>query len=227
MIKLKIIGIRQMLAIKGLARADVVQPALAIQSVKNPHPESEKAFQNFTSGGGHDFTLIIFLVGVIFAFGSTLYLVGCKALNLGKASSRSVDSHHIGEENKPELIEDTTFSSKQITSTTYVEKAYTSFRQGDAQRAISELNNAISVNPRDANLYTERANFRRRNLGDQQGALEDYTQAISLHPENALYYLWRSQLYHEIGDKLKAMTDYNTAIRLAPEDTMYHFFNKV
>jgi len=226
MIKLKIIGIRQMLTIKGLALTNLIQPAPAIQAVESSRRENEKAFQNFTSGGGHDFTLIIFLVGVIFAFGSTVYLAGCKALNLGKASSRSVDSHHIEEENKPELIENTTFISKQITSTTYVERAYTSFRQGDAQRAIAELNNAIRVNPGDAYLYTERANFRRRNLGDKQGALEDYTQAISIHPENAMYYLWRSQLYHEIGDKLKAMTDYNTAIRLAPEDTMYHFFKK-
>ncbi|MCC5638442.1 tetratricopeptide repeat protein [Nostoc sp. CHAB 5844] len=108
---------------------------------------------------------------------------------------------------------------------TYIKRAYTHFKQGDSQRAIEEFNQAIGVNPQNAYLYGERANFRRKNLGDKQGAVDDYSKAIGIHPQNALFYLWRSQAYNDLGEQKKAMEDYNTALRLAPENTMYHSFH--
>ncbi|WP_413198825.1 tetratricopeptide repeat protein [Nostoc piscinale] len=108
--------------------------------------------------------------------------------------------------------------------TTYIKQAYSYFKQGDSQRAIEEFNQAIGVNPQNAYLYGERANFRRKNLGDKQGAIDDYSTAIGIHPQNALFYLWRSQAYNDLGEQKKAMEDYNMALRLAPENTMYHSF---
>ncbi|WP_048819358.1 tetratricopeptide repeat protein [Nostoc sp. PCC 7107] len=109
--------------------------------------------------------------------------------------------------------------------TTYIKRAYSHFKQGDSQRAIDEFNQAIGINPQNAYLYGERANFRRKNLGDKQGAIDDYSKAIGIHPQNALFYLWRSQTYNDLGEQTKAMEDYNTALRLAPENTMYHSFH--
>ncbi|GBE94830.1 TPR repeat-containing serine protease [Nostoc cycadae WK-1] len=109
--------------------------------------------------------------------------------------------------------------------TTYIKRAYSHFKQGDSQRAIDEFNQAIGINPQNAYLYGERANFRRKNLGDKQGAIDDYSKAIGIHPQNALFYLWRSQTYNDLGEQKKAMEDYNTALRLAPENTMYHSFH--
>ncbi|WP_158507396.1 tetratricopeptide repeat protein [Nostoc piscinale] len=107
---------------------------------------------------------------------------------------------------------------------TYIKRAYSYFKQGDSQRAIEEFNQAIGINPHNAYLYGERANFRRKNLGDKQGAIDDYSKAIGIHPQNALFYLWRSQAYNDLGEQKKAMEDYNMALRLAPENTMYHSF---
>jgi tetratricopeptide (TPR) repeat protein len=230
--KQKILAITPMLTITGLADVDAVHLAQAAQVVKSSAKEDDTVFQNFTSTSVYDFSSVVFTAGLLFAFSSTAYILLCRGLHLGNVSSRPINSYQKitvkKQSSEPRQIrrENSTSTSKQITSATYIEKAYTSLRQGDAQRAIAELNNAIRAYPRDAHLYTERANFRRKNLGDRQGALEDYTQAISLRPDNAIYYLWRSQLYHEIGDIFKAMADYNTAIRLAPEDTMYHVIKK-
>jgi tetratricopeptide (TPR) repeat protein len=104
----------------------------------------------------------------------------------------------------------------------YIKQAYTHFAQGDRESAIAHFNTAISTYPNSAELYTARANFRKKKLGDRQGALEDYTQAIYINPQNAFFYFWRSQIHQELGNQQKAIEDYNIAMNLAPEGTMYH-----
>ena len=103
----------------------------------------------------------------------------------------------------------------------YVEQAHSSFSQGDVEGAIANFQNAISLYPQCAELYTERANFRQHKLRDLPGALEDYNQAISIQPKNAFCYFWRSQIYRALGDQQKAIEDYNTAMNLAPDGTVY------
>lgn len=223
MIKQKILATEPLLTIAGLIGTGVLQPAEATTVEENPLVGKYiKDFHSSSSSVGNDFASVLVTVGIILALGSTVCVVH-KALNSSKPSSSTADSVHTAEEKHKATTEDPTSGTQQITPATYIEKAYTSWRQGDVQQAVAELNNGIRLHPHNAYLYTERAKFRRKNLGDKEGALEDYTQAIHLHPDNALFYLWRSQLYHEIGDMLKAMTDYNTAIRLAPDDTVYHF----
>lgn len=104
----------------------------------------------------------------------------------------------------------------------YIKQAYTRFAQGDIEGAIADFNTAICIYPHSAEIYTARANFRKKKLGDRQGALEDYTQAIFINPDNAFFYFWRSQTYQELGNQAKAIEDYNAAVTLAPEGTMYH-----
>ncbi|MBR8840386.1 MAG: tetratricopeptide repeat protein [Stigonema ocellatum SAG 48.90 = DSM 106950] len=217
----KIITTTLVLIASGLSATDILQPVQATPSAKSSLIQDQKAFEHFSSSADHDFGLTLMSVGAILAFCSTLSLAS-KALNSGKKSN---SQDKPGEADKPRAIKDSTlYGNKQMMKSGYLEQAYTALRQGDAQRAIAQLNDAIRLHPNDAYVYTERANFRHKNLGDREGALKDYTQAINLHPENALLYLWRCQLYNEIGEQLKAMADYNTAIRLAPENTMYHFF---
>jgi tetratricopeptide (TPR) repeat protein len=104
----------------------------------------------------------------------------------------------------------------------YIKQAYTRFAQGDIEGAMADFNKAICIYPHSAEIYTARANFRKKKLGDRQGALEDYTQAIFINPHNAFFYFWRSQTYQELGNQEKAIEDYNAAMTLAPEGTMYH-----
>ncbi|MBE9007043.1 tetratricopeptide repeat protein [Fortiea sp. LEGE XX443] len=121
---------------------------------------------------------------------------------------------------------DIALTTEKTDIATYIKQAYSHFKQGDSQKAIEEFNKAIGINPQDAYLYGERANFRRKNLGDKEGAIDDYSKAIGIHPQNALFYLWRSQTYNDLGEQIKAIEDYNTALRLAPENTMYHSFQR-
>ncbi|MBW4585820.1 tetratricopeptide repeat protein [Aetokthonos hydrillicola Thurmond2011] len=220
--------IQALMPILTIPSTKVFQPVPNTQVEKDLVVQDDKAFQNFTSSTSYDFASILLVVGVVLGIGYTVGIVFSKTLDLLKGFRRD-DSIHTQVESRPTPVRQfnaSTSSAQKGDSAAYIEKAYTTFRQGDVQKAIAELNKAICVYPSDANLYTERANFRRKNLGDRQGALEDYTQAISLNPNNALYYLWRSQVYHETGDQLKAMADYNTAISLAPQTTMYHCFSK-
>ncbi|MBE9207992.1 tetratricopeptide repeat protein [Nostoc sp. LEGE 06077] len=153
--------------------------------------------------------------------------------NKSVLSKLSVQKINLAESVAPEvpISKDTTLQEELHNTTqttdiaTYIKRAYSHFKQGDTPRAIEEFNHAIGVNPQNAYLYGERANFRRKNLGDKQGAIDDYSKAIGIHPQNALFYLWRSQAYNDLGEQKKAMEDYNTALRLAPENTMYHSFH--
>ncbi|MBW4667738.1 MAG: tetratricopeptide repeat protein [Cyanomargarita calcarea GSE-NOS-MK-12-04C] len=212
----KILATAPLLILTGLAGTGIFLPAQATLVGSPLLKKDVKPFEYSSRSSGHDLAIALFVIGAILAFGATMSAV-YKAFNLGKDSSRTADLKHEVKENKPT-------TSIEIAPAVYVEQAYKFLHQGDVKKAIAEFNHGIRIHSDNAYLYTERANFRRKNLGDNQGALEDYTQAIHLHPDNALLYLWRSQLYYQIGDNLKAMADHNTAMRLAPEDTMYHFF---
>jgi tetratricopeptide (TPR) repeat protein len=213
---------KPIITVPGLASIAILQSAQASHSLETSLRRDIKTFQNSQSSAGNDFASVLVALGIVLALGSTACLA-YKVLNPSKPPSSPPDSQQKAKEPLETVQKVATLGNKQIAAA-YIEKAYVFLRQGDVHRAIAELNNAIVVHPQNAYLYTERANFRRKNLGDQLGALEDYTQAINLHPDNALFYLWRSQVYHEMGEMLQAMADYNTAVRLAPEDTMYHFF---
>ncbi|MEC4816505.1 MAG: hypothetical protein SAK29_25050 [Scytonema sp. PMC 1069.18] len=222
--KNNIVSPKPILTLSGLASLAILQPAQASHSVESPFGKDIETFHNSNSTAAHDFTTVLVAVGIVLALGSTACLA-YKALNLSKPSIPPDSQQKANTaKDEPETIEEVTKSGNKQIAIAYIEKAYVFLRQGAPQKAIAELNNAISVHPQNAYLYTERANFRRKHLGDKLGALEDYTQAINLHSDNALLYLWRSQVYHEMGEMLQAMADYNTAVRLAPEDTMYHFF---
>lgn len=107
----------------------------------------------------------------------------------------------------------------------YIKRAYSRLEQGDREGAIADFNSSIRIDPHKAELYIERANFRKIQLSDRHGALEDYTQAICINPQNFLFYFWRSQTYQELGMTQKAIEDYNTAMVLAPKGTIYYNFN--
>ncbi|MBD0263153.1 MAG: tetratricopeptide repeat protein [Tolypothrix sp. Co-bin9] len=195
-----------------------IHKPVATPGLENPLTHHIKAFENSTNSSG-DLAAIAIVAGTVLAFSSTISLI-CKALNLGKYAAKIAE--HTQEDKPEPVITSKISGNQQSIIDAYVKQAHTFLRQGDTNRAIAVLDNAICVFPENAYLYSQRANLRRQNLQDANGAIEDYTQAINLHPDNPLFYLWRSQLYYEKGDKCKAMADYNTAIRLAPEGRMYH-----
>jgi tetratricopeptide (TPR) repeat protein/S1-C subfamily serine protease len=88
---------------------------------------------------------------------------------------------------------------------------------GDKQGAIDDYNQAIKINPNDAQAYYNRGVVR-DDLGDKQGAIDDYNLAIKINPNYALAYYNRGIVRNELGDKPGAIDDYTQAIKFNPND---------
>ncbi|TAE49148.1 MAG: tetratricopeptide repeat protein [Cytophagales bacterium] len=67
------------------------------------------------------------------------------------------------------------------------------------KEAMQYYNKAIELNPKDANTYVNRGNFK-SDLGDSQGAMQDFNKAIELNPKNAGAYYNRGLLKYRLED---------------------------
>ena len=87
--------------------------------------------------------------------------------------------------------------------------------QGQYDKAVAELTQAIEANPGDPALYMGRSSaYFMQGLYDQ--AIADSTQVIQLNPQNAGAYYSRGVAYNEKGLYDKAITDYGKAIGIGP-----------
>jgi tetratricopeptide (TPR) repeat protein/V8-like Glu-specific endopeptidase len=93
------------------------------------------------------------------------------------------------------------------------------YDRGDYNGALSDYNRAITMNPKYAFAYNNRANLylQQRELPK---ALTDYNRAIALRPNLALAYSNRGTVKTELKDYPGAMADYNRAISLDPKDDL-------
>jgi lipoprotein NlpI len=89
--------------------------------------------------------------------------------------------------------------------------------KGNNDRAITDCNQAIRLDPKFAIAYRNRGNAYRYK-GDVGSALADYTQAIELNPNFFQSYLARGLLSLDVGDLPKALADINQASALNPKD---------
>ena len=87
--------------------------------------------------------------------------------------------------------------------------------KGDNQGAIIAYNEAIRLNPNNAEAYGNRGNVR-NDLGDKQGAIDDYNQVIRINPNDAYAYNNRGNVRDDLGDKQGAIDDFNQAIKINP-----------
>jgi tetratricopeptide (TPR) repeat protein len=82
----------------------------------------------------------------------------------------------------------------------------------------ADYNQAIELNPKDAEAYNNRGVLKQTNIHDIQGALADYNKAIELNPQHAYAYYNRGLIKgYNLNDKTGALADYNQAIDLNPQ----------
>jgi lipoprotein NlpI len=93
----------------------------------------------------------------------------------------------------------------------------------DPDRALSDCNEAIRLDPAYASAYINRGNAY-LNKADFERAFGDFNEAIRLDPKNAWAFSERGNLYKNKGDLDHALADFNESIRLAPNYAMAYFF---
>jgi tetratricopeptide (TPR) repeat protein len=85
--------------------------------------------------------------------------------------------------------------------------------KGDDDRALTDFNEAIRLNPRFTEAYVSRA-FSYHRKGEYDRALRDCDDAIRLGPINVSPYLYRGDVWEKAGDRAKAIEDYNKVLVL-------------
>ena len=106
--------------------------------------------------------------------------------------------------------------AKSQGSKAYLYRGIAKINLGDNQGAISDLNQVISINPRDANAYDARG-VALIVSGDQREAMRDFSQAITINPNLATAYLNRGAAKYKLGDKEIAIQDWSKAIVIDPK----------
>lgn len=104
-------------------------------------------------------------------------------------------------------------SAKARQSATYHANGLIQVQKGNYRRAIEYYNQAIRLEPRNANTYVNRANAQLK-LKNYRGAVKDYAQAIQINPNFSGAYYNRGNVYQFLKDKNKALQDYGSAIRI-------------
>jgi len=103
-------------------------------------------------------------------------------------------------------------SSKNL-GITYTSRGNAWGINGQYDKAISDFDEAIRLNPRDALTYVNRGHARYRK-GDNDRAIADYGEAIRLNPLNANYYLQRGYTQFWLGRFDASWPDLTESLRL-------------
>jgi tetratricopeptide (TPR) repeat protein len=82
--------------------------------------------------------------------------------------------------------------------------------------AVKFYSNVINLNPKDGDLYVNRAYFYKK-LEQFNKALQDYSKAIEVDPEYYFYYSKRGDLYKTLKQYKNAIKDYTKVITLKPD----------
>jgi Tfp pilus assembly protein PilF len=91
--------------------------------------------------------------------------------------------------------------------------------EGDRDRAMADLDEAIRLDPKFAFPYVSRGNLHVL-AGSLDSALADYNRAIELNPKLAVAHQYRGSFYYGKGDFDRAIADLAEAIRLNPRDEL-------
>ncbi len=94
-------------------------------------------------------------------------------------------------------------------------------KEGDFQGALTQLNQALALDPQNGSALARRGMVKTR-LNDPDEALQDFNLAIKLEPDNFSAYLGRGLLHRQLKDTEGSLADLNQAIKLAPSvPTLY------
>ncbi len=98
----------------------------------------------------------------------------------------------------------------------YHNRSMIRLQRKDVNGALDDLNKAVSINPRVAEIYNGRA-IARLQKGDLDGAFADYEKAIELKPSLPSAFLGRGYFRYQRREFDRALADFSKAIELYPD----------
>lgn len=118
---------------------------------------------------------------------------------------------------------DTTLTLDKNVFNAYIMRADIAIsRSKDYASALTDMDEAIRLQPQTAGLFINRA-FLRYSTDDYFGAMADYDYALQLEPDNATALFNRGLLRAEVRDNNRAIDDFTAVIALNPDDHKAHF----
>lgn len=89
---------------------------------------------------------------------------------------------------------------------------------GETDRALSDYNDAIRVDPNNSLAYLGRGVLLATRKRAYDRAIEDFSKVLVLQPENVDALIARGNAYSQLGDNGRALADLDRAIALAPDN---------
>ena len=106
----------------------------------------------------------------------------------------------------------------------YFTRGFNAYTHQDYQRAVSDYDQALELNPQYASAYNNRG-IVYDDLRDYRKALSDFNQAIEFNPQYADAYYNRGNTYKSLQDAQRAISNYNKALALNPQHA-YAYYNR-
>ncbi|MEZ4710625.1 MAG: tetratricopeptide repeat protein [Caldilineaceae bacterium] len=95
---------------------------------------------------------------------------------------------------------------------------------GDPLSALPLFDQAIALEPNNAEYYAERA-LAQYQLGDYDAAIFDYSMALEIDSQYSWVYAQRASAYNQLGAYEEALADYDAAIAFDDQNAE-HYFNR-
>jgi len=145
--------------------------------------------------------MVLFISGQAQAESLEYCLKGQKTLNSGNASEAiGLYTRCI---NEGDL-------SKRFLEIAYKERGVARRRNNQADEAISDFNEALKLNPKDADVYNERG-MAQAMKNDFDGAIKDLSAALKFNPRLANAIINRGLVYEALGRTKEAVQDFTMA----------------
>ena len=113
------------------------------------------------------------------------------------------------------LLLDDAIAKSPVKHRLYYARSAALFDRGELDRALSDAERALEINPDSPDAYNMRGIVRAA-TGAYAEAIEDLTRAVELSPDDKMAFHNRGLSYAAIGDYASALSDYTTAISLDP-----------
>ena len=108
-------------------------------------------------------------------------------------------------------------TERQRDTLDYANRGFKFFRKGQFEKAISDFNKAIELDPGVTLCYFARGQIYLENKQIDK-AISDFNKTIELNPHLIDTYIFRGSAYHMEDQIDKAILDYSKAIEMKPED---------